>query len=382
MQKLIDEIMDAINHGYKPPRKLYKWCIKETAAQVANCQVACPDLPEDKKCSCHLIRKGEWPEKDEEGRPKPRLLRDICNGDFHRSRGWQPYGDVVKQFTENDQDTFEVQQLCLKPEMKFHYLPKFKEERYCIRNYEADPENGPIFSSTDWGGTNPHAVNWYQYLLFEIEVDAWIQPLEVRNRIRLKQGSIVCFDEIYRAEIGNDRLGQLVRLKEAQYRRKWGPAWQVKERFADPQGKAARLDWKKMGLKTSWHITREFEEHIKVSNDLFDDDLFYVDGDKCPMWVREAKEWRRHPVTGQQIDTFNHCMSNYRYAIANIRKLYPLEHSNSNSELPEVQSIARESTVQISIRKPDDGPLGFDSPRENEFARWRRSLGEPITRPW
>jgi hypothetical protein len=380
MQKLIDEIFDAINHGFDPPRKLYQWCIKETAAQVKNCQIANPHLGEESKCRCHKIRKGEWADrKDEFGKPLPRLLKDICGGDFFRSRGWQPYGDIAKQFTENDPETFTVQQLCLKPEMRWHYVPKFTEDKYNIRNYEPDPANGPLFTSTDWGGTNPHAVNWYQLLQFEIIVEAWSQTVPgMVVKKRLPEGTIVCFDEIYKAEIGNARLGLLVRFKESAYRRKWGQSWEIEERFADPQGKAARTDWKNMGMKTSWHITREFEEHIKVINDIFTQDLFAIDGQKCPMWVREVKQWRRNPNTGQQIDTFNHCMSNFRYAVANIRKLYPYEIDTPQANVPEVEEFERQAVVQISIRKDPEGPIGFSDPNVDEFARWRHSLGQPV----
>lgn len=373
MQALIDEIKDAIAAGYKPPRKLYQWCIKETAAQVPNCQVACPDLPDSEKCQCHLIRKGEW----ENG--NARLLTHICAGDFHRSRGWQPFGDVIKQFTENDQETFEVQQLCLKPEMRFHYLPKFREETHCFRNYDPDPANGPIFTSVDWGGTNPHAVNWYQYLKFEIEVEKSIQPDQNNiEYMRIKAGSIICFDEIYKAEIGNTRLAHLVRMRESGYRRKWGPRWIVDERFADPQGKAARLDWKNLGMKTSWHITREFEEHIKDITDLFDSNAFFVAGDKCPMWVREAKAWRRNPNTGQQIDIFNHCMSNFRYAAANIMKKFGKSKVGEASELPVAQPAERKAYTTVSIRRDSSGPIGIQSDGQDEFSLWRQRLGQPV----
>lgn len=386
MQKLIDEIVDAINHGYDPPRKLYQWCIKETAAQVKNCQIANPHLGDGEKCRCHKIRKGEWPDKkDEYGKPLPRLLSDICGGDFFRSRGYQPFGDVAKQFTENDRETFEVQQLCLKPEMRYHYIPKYTEDKYNIRNYQPDPDNGPLFTSTDWGGTNPHAVNWYQLLQYEIIVDAWSQtiPGQVVKK-RLPEGTIVCFDEIYKAEIGNTRLGQLVRFKENAYRRLFGSKWEIEERFADPQGKAARTDWKNMGMKTSWHITREFEEHIKVINDIFEQDLFAIDGEKCPMWIREAKSWRRNPNTGHQIDQFNHCMSEFRYAVANIRKLYPYEIETTSGPVPEVAVFERQSVVQITIRKDPSDPIGFSDPNVDEFARWRQNLGQPVrgTSPW
>ena len=372
MQKLIDEIHEAVVAGYKPPRTFYKWCLKETAAQIPNCQCARPDLPEKEQCQCHRVRKGEW----ETG--KPRLLSHICNGDFYRSRGWQPYEDVVKQFTENDAETFEVQQLCLKPEMKYHYLPKFRDEIHCFRNYDVDPKNGPLFTSVDWGGTNPHAVNWYQYLQYEIEVDLFVQDqLNVVKTMRLPRGSIIAVDELYKAEIGNTRLGQLVMHREAEYRRMWGADWYIEERFADPQGKAARLDWKTIGLKTSWHVTREFDEHIKNITDLFDSNCFFVAADKCPMFVREAKEWRRNPVTGHQLDIFNHCMSNFRYAVANISKLYK-RNKSAVEDLPVPVPAERQAQVTISIRKEPEGPLGFQSAQEDEFARWRGSLGQPI----
>lgn len=374
MQKLIDEITFAVNAGYKPPRALYQWCIKETASQVLNCQRANPDIPSEKRCQCHKIRKGEWADG------APRLLSDICNGDFYKSRGWQPFDDVIKQFTENDQETFEVQQLCLKPELRWHYLPKFVDEepRYCFRNYDADPGNGPIYTSVDWGGTNPHAVNWYQYLQFEIEVEVYTQYALGASRIRLPQGSIIAFDEIYKAEIGNARLGQLVLAKEATYQQKWGRKWRIAERFADPQGKAARKDWRDMGMKTTWHVTREFEEHIKVITDLFEDDRFYVAADKCPMWVREAREWRRNPNTGQQLDVFNHCMSDFRYGVANICQIHKRKVGTFES-IPVVDPTERQSQVTISVRRPPPGPLGFSSPGDDEFSRWRDGLGQPIS---
>lgn len=374
MQQLIDEITSAVEAGYKPPRKLYQWCIKETASQVKNCQVANPDLPDEEKCDCNQIRKGEW----ESG--EPRLLKDICGGDFHKSRGWQPFGDVAKQFTENDRETFEVQQLCAKPEMAFHYLPSFREDRHCIRNFQPDPANGPIFTSVDWGGTNPHSVNWYQLLNYEVEVDAWVQPDDPSKRYitRIPEGSLVCFDEIYIAEIGNDKLGKLVQQKEREYATKFGGKFPVYERYADPQGKAAKTDWKAMGLRTSNHATREFEEHIKDVRNLFDDNRFFVDGQKCKMWVREAKEWRRDPKTLNQIDVFNHAMSNFRYAVANIKKIRK-KALRGGSALPSAIPIERRSGTTV-VTRTDPGPIRFRGKNDDQFSAWRKSLGEPVTK--
>jgi hypothetical protein len=367
VQELIDEIEKAVAEGYKPPRSLYIWCIKETASQQKNCQVANPDLPEQLRCPCDTIRKGEW----EDG--SARLLRDVCNGDFYKSRGWQPFSDIVKQFTENDRNTFEVQQLCAKPEMQHHYVPTWRDDKHLIRNYNPDPANGPIFLSVDWGGTNPHAVNWYQLLAYEIEVEAWNQPEDKIIVRRLKEGTLVCFGEIYITEIGNEQLGKLVQERESRWASKH-KNFRIYERFADPQGKAARMDWKAMGLPTRWHTTREFDEHIKSIRSMFDDDLFVVDGEACPMFVKEIKAWRADPRTGNQIDKFNHCMSNFRYAVANIKKIRQRALSTAGN-LPASTSIPRRATVS----RTGSTPVGFKG-QNNEYDNWRKSLGEPVTK--
>ena len=82
-------------------------------------------------------------------------------------------------------------------------MPTFSEQRNGLKDFLPDPANGPIFQSVDWGGTNPHAVNWYQLLAYEIEVITFLDETK-----RLREGSLVCFDEIYKAEIGNTALGE------------------------------------------------------------------------------------------------------------------------------------------------------------------------------
>jgi hypothetical protein len=372
VQQLIDEIEEAVAHGYKPPRKLYIWCIKETSAQVKNCQIAKPNLPEGIRCPCDKIKRGEW----EDG--SPRTLNQVCNGDFHKSRGWQPYGDIVKQFTENDRETFEAQVLCDKPEMRWHYVPTWRDEKHLIRGFRPDPQQGPIFTSVDWGGTNPHAVTWYQLLRNEIEVETWVQPEQGQERYtkRLKEGSLVAFDEIYIAEIGNEKLGQMVKSAEMRWKRIFGPAWTVYERYADPQGKAARMDWKAMGLKTTWHTTREFDEHIKAIRDIFDDDLMYVVGDRCPKFVWEVKQWRIDERTGNQLDVNNHAMSNFRYAVANIKKIKK-KAMRLGGQPGGMEKIPRLSVQRRGGATPP--PIRFQG-GPNEFDRWRKSLGGPIQR--
>lgn len=365
MQQLIDEIEQAQSKGLKPPRKLYSYCIFENAQQNKSCRVANPDLPEEQKCECNKYAKGEWDDGS------TRTLEDVCGGKFYKSRGWQPFDNVVKQFIENDRETFEVQQLCAKPEMKFHYLPNFSEERYGIRNYKPHPELGPIFMGVDWGGTNPHAVSWYQVLKFDVEVEDYY-----RNPVLLKQGTIVCFDEIYIAEVSNEKLGQMVLHRETQYKRKF-PMFRVEERFTDPAGKAARIAWKDMGLQTHWHITREFDEHIKQIKSLFEDDMFRVDVDRCPQLIREAKKWRRDERTGNQLDEDNHQMSAMRYALVNINRVK--KKFSGTGTAPVSSTIPRQAGRVRITRTGGTSPLGFKG-RNNEFDNWRKSLGSPVTR--
>jgi hypothetical protein len=378
MQKLIDEIDQAVRDGYEPPRKLYPWCIKETARERPDCQRA-PDMQRRLRlkqlgkdpgclCNCDKIRKGEWDDGS------PRLLADVCDGGFFRSRGWMPPEEIQKQFTENDRETFEVQQLCLKAEMKWHYVPNFTEVKHCIRDFDADPANGPIYMALDWGGTNPHAVNWYQRLDVDLDVKSWIQSSQEEVQYtRLRQGTIVCFDEIYKAEIGNEALADLVKAKEAGWKGRY-PNWKVENRFADPQGKAARLDFKAKGLRTSWFTTREFDEHVKTVRSLFDDDLFRVDGTRCVMWVQEVKDWRRDELTGNQIDEANHAMSAFRYAVQNMKAL----NRRAQGTAAPVSAKPPERSVKV-IRTGPRRPVAFGR-GPNPANEWRKQLGAPETR--
>ena len=380
MQELIDEIEQAEKEGFKPPRKLYKWCIFESAAPVKNCQIAKPHLPNSLACPCNTIRKGEW----DDGRP--RILSDVCGGKFFRSGGWQPYGDVVKQFLENDRETFEVQQLCSKPEMSNHYLPTFTEERHCIRDYFPDPRNGPIFQSVDWGTSNPAAVNWYQLIANEVSVKAWIQPKEKNKEtfVTLPKYTLICFDEIYIADIGNVKLGNMVFDHEREWQRLIDSIaidtdFEVYERYSDVQGRGARKDWKGMGLKTSWHATREFEEHIKDVKDIFEDGLFKVAGDRCPMFVKEIQQWRRNPDNGKQVDEFNHCMSNFRYCVSNLKKVRN-KALRIAENLPTSSAIPRQTVRIVTDTQETQEPIHFQGRNaENELEAWRKSLGGPVT---
>lgn len=318
MQRLIDEVLDAELQGKEPPYKLYTWCIFETAQNVPNCQKANPDLPEGKRCPCDGIKRG----KLEGG--VDRSLADVCNGRLARSTGWIAFDDIIKLFLSNTPEMWEAQQECKKPSTSGMVVPTFTRERHCIKNFEVDPANGPIYEGIDFGGTNPHAVLMCQVLEHEIDVEMWSGGTR-----RLRQGTYVYFDEIYKAEISNNKLADLICEREALWR-KAAPGFRIHSRFCDPQGKAARLDLRNHNppLPSVWHTTRDVREHLKLVNELFNDDMIVIDATRCLMMVEEIEAWHYPKGRSSLVDDpeipvsdFDHAMSAMRYSIANIARL-------------------------------------------------------------
>jgi len=331
MQQLVEEIEEAERNGFQPAYKKYTWCVFEVAEKVPNCRITNPNLPEKEKCSCHTVVKGTW---DDES---PRRFSDVCKGKLARSNGFTSLSDIHKKFLENDRDTWEAQKECSKPEVGGLIFPMFTKQRYGIKFYEPDPDNGDIYSSTDYGGTNPHAVHWYQVLNKDIIIYGSDQEGTEEPIKRLTEGTVVCFDEIYKAEIGNNELANMVIKKEEGWKRKY-PKFRVKKRFADIAAKAARLDWATHNppLKTVFYVTREVKEHIKTCTTFLQDDKFFVDVKKCPMFVLEIESWpwkRRKPgqidEPEEPVDDFNHAMSDFRYAMENIK--YINRHSKTQT---------------------------------------------------
>jgi hypothetical protein len=118
-------------------------------------------------------------------------------------------------------------------------------------------------------------------------------------------------------------------------------------------------------------VTREVDEHIKVCAELMNDRLFFVDVSRCPMFVEEIEVWHYAKKRGgakdapvKPVDDFNHCMSNFRYAAANIRFL-----STSNEKKRTSVPIAKTRGGVMASRG------GNDVLPEGE--RWRGALGAP-----
>lgn len=322
MQNLIDEIAEAERQGMQPPYRLYTWCVFECAQPQPDCQVANPGSANP--CDCERVSKGSWDDGS------PRTFRDVCGGRLARSKGWIPLHDIQKVFRTLSQDVWEAQQECTKPSTSGMVLPMFTRDRHCIRRWDPDPSLGKVYMGVDYGGSNPHAVLWFQVL--DYDVDWWSVHQDTskeRKAKRLCQGTRVAFDEIYVAEIGNMELADKVSERENAWRMKH-PQFRVSRRFVDIQAKAARLDWANHdpSLITQSYAPKNVIEQVKLIKELVQDDQLVIDMARCPMLVDELEAWHYpHQKAGlvdspeKPVEDFDHAIAATRYAMANLRMM-------------------------------------------------------------
>lgn len=370
MQSLLDDIQACKVAGTKPPYDLYTWCIFEVAQPNKKCQIAYPE-GNCGKCDCDKISKGEWDDGT------TRYLTDVCQGKFARSDGWVIWDDVVRLFKNNSREVWEAQQQCSRPSTSGIVLPQFSLERNGIQGFQPDPDNGPIYQGIDFGATNPNAVLWVQVLRYDVEALS-----TTGNKIILKEGSRVFFDEYYMAEIPNVILGDNIVRKERIWREIF-PTFSVKGRFADPQGRSARLDLLAHvpSIPTTWHTNRDVAGQIKIAKELIEDKKFYVDFQKCPMMIEEIGFWhypkRKAGVQYDNpeipVDDFDHTMSAMRYSLSNI---HALEKSHTTG-IPTATGDPQETAKRLQDLR-DSLPGNFNMPNTE---KWRLSLGGPIANP-
>lgn len=318
VQKILDQIEDAVARGEKPPYDLYKWNCYDVAQNVPNCRVANPDLPEEEKCNCNEVISGKW----EDG--TTRTFDQACGGKLVRSEGWITLDQLHGIFKTSNRDIWEAQQECKKPSKEGLVYPLFNKELHGIRNYEPRPEFGPIYQGIDVGSTNPNAVEWIQVLECPVIVTRYDN-----QEIELPVGARVFFDEIYKAEISNTELAEMIVAKERYYEAKY-EGWKVEDRFVDPAGKAARLEFRKYKppLVTHFYATREVSEHIKWQKHLIENDMLFVDLDGCPMFIEEIEIYHYPEQKAGDLDKpdapekeYDHALDAGRYGIANIHMI-------------------------------------------------------------
>lgn len=295
------------NHNFVVHGVVLHNCIAECAQQVTNCVYANPDI--ENPCPCKRVSGG----RDQEG--NERTLYSTCRGRFFRSRGFLPLADIINTYTKTSPEVWEAQQECSQPSSEGLILPYFDRNKHVIKEWMPHSEYGPIYMSVDIGATAPHSVHWYQVLKAPV-----VHGPEGRA-IELPEESAVCFDELYRAEIGNYELADMIVSRESRWRRELG-AFRVAMRFYDPAAKGAQLDFAahQPPLKLVRYLTREVEEHIKIINTETSRDRFYVAGNRCPMMIEEIEEWHRDRY-GTIVDDFDHAMSDLRYFYGNLNAI-------------------------------------------------------------
>lgn len=377
MQRLIDEIEEAEKNGYESSYRLYAYCVGEISEEVPMCRSVPEEqrrarlielnLDPDLKCDCDKVVKSEWSEG------VPRTLESVCRGRFFRSRGWMPHDDVKRKFRKNTQTVWEAELECRRPMVDGLYLPAWNRSRYLTNNWTPRPELGPVFTGTDWGGTDLSYVIWSQFLLL---------PVTIRKRdgteVEIPRFSYVVFDELYDAEAGATRLADMVVAREVAWRRQV-PGFSVKHRFADMAGKQQRNDWKQHNppLRTIWPLpSRDFDPMVRCLQGLVEDQRYWVD-ERCSHHVDDIESWRQK--NGREMhDASSHSMAASRYLHTSTELLHKRQQRATTSTGDSIMPV-------IVQRQPSrDGGVAIAG-QSNSFAdeeRWRGKLGGPIPMGW
>ncbi len=359
MQGLLDECKEAEKEGRKPPHKIYVFCIKEVIETQSKCRVAYPDLPEEEKCDCNLVKNGEF------GEGEDRTLDKICDGLFAKSAGFKPLSDIQKTFSATSKAMWDAQYECKRPYTEDITLEEFSREKHCVRNFPFDYENGPVFMGIDIGGTVPHAVEWGQLLDYDVEVTAYNNKTKI-----VPQDSLIYFNEIYRAEIGDDELADMICEIERNYRMD-NPRFRVKGRFVDPQAKLSRLNFKRHDppLHCIWPVvSRDREDHLKRFRTKLNEGRLYVDVENCPMLVEEIESWNI------EIKKFDHAVDSSLYLSSNLTALQESGRTHFKGyAAPGSRSIKRETMPEIR-ELPTVRYSGPEKKMWEEDQEWRNNL--------
>lgn len=363
----------SIEKGVRPAQEVRICCIFEAAAENPACRSVPEDirrarlreldLPEDMVCDCDTFVSDVWPSDDDDNDDselEPRTLESVCQGRFFKSRGYKEFGDVRTLFLANDRETWNAEQECSQPSTEGAYIRSYNQTRNGIRNYQPDPLNGPIYEWVDWGGDDEHHVGFVQIL--ERPVKA--RSFKGDGERLLPEGAVVLFDEIFKNDIGNTALGNMVKEKEAQYVMRF-PGWHVNERYPDSANLSARLDWRdECGLPTVSRIKKDFMEELKlVRTRVGKKGGFYVDIVACPWFDKSIRAWKQ--VNGREVHNFaSHAMAGMRYFEHNLqvvaRKMARAGHrpASAPEAAEDEEDRIREREAELVLSGATARPLG------------------------
>jgi len=324
----VEAYLLAVERGHRARKPCFISCIFEVSQENPTCR-SVPDAERrarllelerdpNELCSCDQFRSGYWDlddpvdEEDPDAPasvPKPRTLEDVCQGRFFRSRGHKPPSDAQALFLENDRETWEAEQECSQPSREGAYIRAYSQDRHGIRGYEPDPENGPIYTMTDWGSSlDAHFTGWIQ------ELDRPVQASSYKgDKVKtMPKGSRVVFSEYFKPNAGNVDSGKVVIAREEQWFLRW-PGWSVFERYADNANAGAKLDWRdECGLDLTNRIRKDFPEEVKYVRTMVGGYTFYVDIVACPYFDKALRSWKQ--VNGKEVrNEATHGLAALRY---------------------------------------------------------------------
>ena len=138
---------------------------------------------------------------------------------------------------------------------------------------------------------------------------------------------------------------------------------------------SARADFRDHGLDTVWKTTRDKDIQIEwLLREIWEEDRLFVDINRCPMFNAEAQSWQRDPKRpDKELDDFNHCMANLRYATANIRSIGRRESKGRSAPLARGK-LRTAGVVKDTRNMVTNGPISI---RDAQRDRWRDRLGGP-----
>ncbi len=367
----------AIERGHRPNKAVRISCLFEVTKENPTCR----SVPEDQRrarlielgrdpdeqCQCHTYTSDVWDTDDPDLEPVGRTLEDVCQGRFFRSRGHKEFSDVIMLFLENDRSTWEAEQECSQPSRDGAYLKAYSQDRHGIRGYEPDPENGSIFTSSDFGAEDEHYTGWWQELTRQVVVRSY-KGEKIRT---LPVGAKVLFAEFFKNHIGNVAHGRAVLQAEEKWILRW-PGWRVEERYYDNANLDAKLDWdQELGIKVVSRIRKDYAEEVKMVRVAVGGWGFYIDIPACPASDESFKGWRQ--VKGREVrNQHTHCAASTRYYLHNRRVLErALVAAGSR---PEPRPIAGEDHDERARERVAEDRSGIRVERRGQDRRTDREL--------
>lgn len=345
VSSLIDSVERAERDGHRPPYQVYRWCVWEATEPCPHDCDACPFAG---------VVKGTW----EDG--SPRSFEDACKrgspvpgtGKLKHTDGFVPVEDAVRRFRTLSKRMWEAQQESKRPTAEGLVFDNWDEEAFTLDWWDPDPALGPITLGIDFGGTNPHAVGFWQELRHEVHL---------RDGRVLPEGAHVLFDQVYAGGIGAVEAGKRVNDRIA-YWTGVHPSFEVREAFRDPAAKAAALDWARLdsfgdGSSLYDPIPTRALGQVKVEDrvaliydEVVGSGLLWVDRMRCPDFIDEIGSYERDPVTGRIRDENNHHMDAMGYRFWNLH-VQRRRHRRWADDAPRVARRPRSSIVDPSGRR-------------------------------